>query len=374
VADEGVAIELLPAQQGDALWIEYGSAARPSRVLIDGGTPPTVAALRARISSLAPADRHFDLIVVTHVDTDHIGGMLRLMSDPSLGISTDDFWFNGWPQLPGNAKAELLGPIDGEILARQIERAKFPWNAAFGGGPVQVPDDPDAAMPSVTLPGGMRLTVLSPTSVQLASLKRKWRTVLREAGLDGTDLEAGLARAMRRKGVLSADVLGDDTIDVPRDAASLFTPDPAVANSTSIALLAEFGGKRALLTGDAWAPVLEAGIGRLLRQTQAERLRLDVLKVAHHGSKNNTSSSLLERIVTARYLFSSSGAIFHHPDRQAVSRAIVAGARGGVEVELCFNYRSVDNEAWADPGRQRRFRFRATYPEDGSDGHLRVEL
>jgi hypothetical protein len=35
-------IEMLPAQQGDALWIEYGDPAKPRLVLIDGGTKPTV--------------------------------------------------------------------------------------------------------------------------------------------------------------------------------------------------------------------------------------------------------------------------------------------------------------------------------------------
>ena len=40
-------IEMLPAQQGDALWIEYGSAAKPHRILVDGGTPPTVEQVRS---------------------------------------------------------------------------------------------------------------------------------------------------------------------------------------------------------------------------------------------------------------------------------------------------------------------------------------
>ena len=153
MADDLFSIEMFPAQQGDSLWIEYGSREHPNRVLIDGGTPPTIAAVRERINSLASDDRQFDLIAVTHIDTDHIGGMLKLMSDPSLGISTDDFWFNGWPQLPGTDREERLGPIDGEILQRLIDQASFPWNKSFNGEAAALPEAPDAPLQHVTLKG-----------------------------------------------------------------------------------------------------------------------------------------------------------------------------------------------------------------------------
>jgi beta-lactamase superfamily II metal-dependent hydrolase len=365
-------IEMLPAQQGDALWIEYGAADRPNRILIDGGTPPTAAALRARIGALPKSDRHFDLIAVTHIDTDHIGGMLKLISDTTLGLTADDFWFNGWPQLPGTSAEERLGPIDGEILQRLIQHARLPWNHAFGGGAAVVPVDAATPLLTWTAAGGMRLTVLSPSMPQLDDLKRDWRQVLSDAGLTGTNLDAGLARAMRQKGVTPADLLGDTGLDVAQDARSIFASDQAVANSTSIGLLAEFDGRRALLTGDAWAPVLEAGIVRLLSERQLAALPIDVLKVAHHGSKSNTSMDLLERLRCSRFMFSTNGAIFHHPDHQSVSRAIEsATSRAGNEPTLYFNYRSADNAVWDDAGLQRRYHYSATYPDPGADG-LRV--
>src|SRR5215510_8788689 len=88
-------IHFFPAQQGDAIWIEYGNAGKPSRILIDAGTPATAAAVRARIEGLPKDERHFDLLVVTHVDTDHIGGVLKLLSDLPEGTVFDDVWFNG---------------------------------------------------------------------------------------------------------------------------------------------------------------------------------------------------------------------------------------------------------------------------------------
>ena len=34
-------VEMLPARQGDCLWIEWGDAQHPYRALIDAGTPGT---------------------------------------------------------------------------------------------------------------------------------------------------------------------------------------------------------------------------------------------------------------------------------------------------------------------------------------------
>ena len=45
-------IEMLPAQHGDCLWIEYGDTSATHRWLVDCGTQPTAAELRRRVESL----------------------------------------------------------------------------------------------------------------------------------------------------------------------------------------------------------------------------------------------------------------------------------------------------------------------------------
>ena len=75
-------IEMLPAEFGDALWIEYGEGAKPDpvhRVLVDCGTKTVYPTLRERIRALDANDRHFELFVVTHIDVDHIGGVPVVM-------------------------------------------------------------------------------------------------------------------------------------------------------------------------------------------------------------------------------------------------------------------------------------------------------
>ena len=74
-------LEMLPAAHGDCLWIEYGDGKQTRRILIDGGPAHTYPALRARILHLPPDARRFELLVITHIDGDHIEGIVRLLQD-----------------------------------------------------------------------------------------------------------------------------------------------------------------------------------------------------------------------------------------------------------------------------------------------------
>jgi hypothetical protein len=213
-------VDMLAAEQGDALWIEYGDSRAPNRVLYDGGTAGTWPALRKRVAALPPDDRRFELLVVSHIDRDHIDGTLPLLEDDELGATFDDIWFNGYRHLP-DTPIQTLGPVEGERLTTLL--ADRTWNAAFDGKAVAVPADAGARLPKVTLAGGLRLTILSPDPEQLARLKPEWTPVIEAHGLDpavpataSPELPAGIEQ------------LGpDEEPDVDALGRSRFKPDSA---------------------------------------------------------------------------------------------------------------------------------------------------
>jgi hypothetical protein len=369
-------VDMLAAQQGDAVWIEYGAPGAVHRVLIDAGTPASAALVRARIERMPPEERRFELLVVTHIDTDHIGGVLKLLAERPAGLAFGDVWFNAWRHID-RAGSSVLGPIDGEILSAVLDRLGWPWNEAFEGRAVMVPAA--GPLPARRLPGGLSLTVLSPDESQLDRLRRRWRTVIRDAGLDPDDPDrwARLLDKMARKGVASS-ILGGGLPDVDALARSPFEPDTAVANGSTIALLAEFEGRSCLLTGDAFPDVMLASARRLARERGKSRLSVGALKVPHHGSRHNVSPDLLGIVATSQYLFSTSGAIFGHPDDEAVARVLAAGT--GPRTALHFNYPSAtlrDNYArikkrrapdWGDGRLARRFRYEARFAATEESG------
>jgi hypothetical protein len=116
-----------------------------------------------------------------------------------------------------------------------------------------------------------------------------------------------------------------------------------------------------LLLGDAHADVVTASLQRLLQARGLKRLAVGAMKLAHHGSKGNVSDELLALVDAPNFLFSTNGAIFRHPDDEAVQR-VIARAAPAVPT-LCFNYRSARNQAWELAARQAELGFATRYPQ-----------
>ena len=115
MAGEFMRIEMLAALHGDCLLVEYGDIRRTRRILIDSGPVGAYAALRGRLERLPKGDRRFELMVLSHVDTDHIEGLIKLFANPRpWPFVVRDVWFNGWRHL--EQAHGLLGGRQGEFF------------------------------------------------------------------------------------------------------------------------------------------------------------------------------------------------------------------------------------------------------------------
>ena len=330
-------------------------------MLVDGGTAGCYRMLKAAMQALPPPQRHIQLVIVTHIDVDHVDGIVALFEDDDRVCTVDDVWFNGYPHLPAPPRddsVEEFGPVSGERLSTALRRRRQTWNGTRPYGPsVVVPDS--GPLPQYKLPGGLKLTLLSPEAAQLQRLRPKWEEVVDRAGLNPRE------RPPRPSGPSNVESFG--RLDICRLANTTTPTDTAVANGTSIAVLAEYGRgsqKRSiLLAGDAHPDVLERSVVRICRQRRIDRLRVDVTKVPHHGSQGNVTRTLLERLDCSIYLFSTNGAYFRHPDQIAVARVI---EYGGARPELVFNYRTRHNRVWDNTTLMQRHDYRVRYPEGGS--------
>lgn len=347
-------IEMLPALHGDCLFIEYGDGSRPRRLLIDGGPIGAYDALEARVNAMPPGDRRIELVVMTHVDTDHAEGLVRLFANNPLPVNVQDVWFNGWKHLE---KAHgLLGANQGEFLSALLARRLRPeqWNGAFKGEAVVVNDnDP---LPEFVLEGGLKLTLLSPTPVTLDKMRKAWKAGI-GPGMKPGDLDAAWKKLGTRKAYLPGKGLLGSTPELDALLEKQFKVDQSEANGSAIAFLAELGDKSCLFLADAHHEVITASLKRLLKQRGQARLEVSAVKVAHHGSAGNVSDELLGLIESPRFLFSTNGAIFNHPDKEAVERII---ARSICQPPtLYFNYLSATTKPWQDTTLQKKLNYRA---------------
>lgn len=343
-------IEVLPAAFGDCLLVSCPVGKRAWRMLIDTGPDETYPTLRQRMLALPLVDghRHIDLLVVTHIDHDHIGAARLLLEDGPLALTFGDIWFNAPPQ------PRVRGVAEGQGLATLLGAGprSLPWNEAWSGGPVSTPAHGGGVqLGARNLP---RLTLLSPSPGELQRLYKVWARELERLRLRQRDHPGPTPPAARGR---------TDTLE---DLARRKTPeDQAVPNGSSIAFLLEHRGASALFCADAFPGVLGPALQSLAdRRGLKGPLPVDLIKLSHHGSRANTTQALLKRVQARHWVCSTNNRYFKHPDEEALARVIV----GAEAPTLWFNYDTPQNRRWDSAALKRKYGYRTHYPDPEHPG------
>lgn len=362
-----IKITMLPAKEGDCLVIAYGKNSRRRYMLIDTGRAWTYEnALRNHL--LANDILEIELLIITHVDRDHIDGMLNLMTDPTLNLQVNHIWFNTFDHLHGNKiqkklpsdDLEVFGAKMGETLSAQIIAKGWQWNRHFDGKAVAINED---LSNNIIRFGDIRLTLLSPDMEKLGYLIPKWEKECQDAGITpGSKI---------KDYVVPDDDLEDfGTIDIEALAEEEFPDDHSPANGSSIAFILEYKNRKMLLSGDAHPDLLikslkDAGV------SENNPIKLDAFKIPHHGSKYNITTPLLHMMTCDHYLISTNGNYFKHPDQEAMAKLIKFGT---TDSTICFNYETDQTKIWKNPNWQQKYKYKTNYPGDGQNGYLSLKL
>jgi hypothetical protein len=360
-------IEMLPAKQGDAIWVEYGNSKRTRRILIDAGPIDAYPEVEKKLMALPEGDKRVEAVIITHVDTDHIEGIIRLFAEKSGKwlILPEDIWFNGYAQL---IKSGTLGGREGDFLSALLQHRDFnSWNKKFGSNTLVVLPNKD--LPTTELEDGMKITLLSPDQAKLKKMAKKWLKDVDKHDLKAGDLEGAWEQFLDYSKLHPVNgILGGPGVIEENIRAQLKT-DQSEANGSCIAFLAEFEGKRCLFLADAHHSVITSSIKKLIPPGET-RLKVDAVKVSHHGSKNNISKALMDVIDAKHFLVSTNGAKFNHPDKPAITAIIQGSLQDPV---LWFNYTSDDNKIWKPDLHPELRPYAANYPDEGEEG-IALEL
>ncbi|MEU6277903.1 hypothetical protein ABZ871_36730 [Streptomyces populi] len=360
-----IVVEALRAEHGDCLWIEWDDGPRRRRMLIDGGPGRRDAlapGLADRFERQPVRERRFELVVSTHIDDDHITGLLPLMTAPPPGFTTKEVWFNADHHLGAD---DTLGVRAANELAALLRRKRLSWNTRAGGDAIVV--DEQKPLPTFPLQGGLTLTLLSPTRAGLRKLRKSWRRSDLVAQEPGDVL--GAAEDARL-----------DATSLPELAARPYRRDRSEANGSSIAFLAEHrDGSRVLFGADAHAETLVLSLRRLWH---GSGYPVALCKVPHHGSAHNVSPGLVRALDCRHWLFSTNGGRGHakrwtsgrstHPSPEAVARILAQGPQGardtgGAGTTFWFNHRSPSTLRYGGDS-LRSLGLRSEYPADGAEG------
>lgn len=355
-------LTMLPAADGDCLLLSYGDGDHVRHLLIDGGRSATYPSLKEKLTAIGKQGQKIELLVLTHIDADHIEGLLPLAADSKLPIEISEVWFNGFDQL---TTVKPMGPRQGDRFSDALRARGWKPNERFGGHTIAI----DAAMTkAIELPGELKITLLSPDSNRLVRMRDEWEDWRTEAAARAKEVDQCAKRAdgvqiMGRKPM-------PRTLDIDTLSGGKETLDSEAPNGSSIAFVADWKGKRVILTGDAH-PDLLAEVLRPMAQAEGGRYRADLLKVSHHGSTGNTTRELVKLIDCTRFAISTNGTRHGHPDPDAIAKLLKWAPEG--EKTLYFNYRQDRTVPWSGPTVRNSPQFVCQYPKTGN-GELAIPI
>lgn len=338
-----IKIKSYPAKNGDAFIVK--ASAFPFAMLIDGGYADTFHRyIKYDLAKLAISGYALNLAVATHVDSDHISGLLSFfksngtaqsptiipvhdvlhnsicsLATPTHGqtvIRRDDLALLQDIRLRGYRQSDAANSHESEISARQgnslaqlLRDGGYQWNTHNGTVPIG-----GNGIGNLSLPQG-QITIIGPNQARLDSLKEWWTSEIRRKGWVGSldNLDDAFEYLCSHEVVDPGEQL---LASSDADLAAAYVPDNSVTNGSSISLIVEIEGRRLLFLGDSWADDTVAALA-----ANGPSI-FDAVKIAHHGSARNTSLDLLKLVDSPHFFISTNGDTHNHPDL-AVLKAIV---------------------------------------------------
>jgi beta-lactamase superfamily II metal-dependent hydrolase len=234
-------------------------------VLVDGGRPSdgerVVDFIQARYGT-----SYIDLVVSTHPDDDHIGGLTAVLEQMSVGVllihRPAQYGYGGADEVKASEVEALiqLAENQGSVVIQPFAGQRYFGNALTVAGPSE-------AFYLDCLPSqrGFGQSV-SKAVRMLESAARNLRAKLVARSTDPGERE-----------------LSDNGGTSPR-------------NNTSVILDLRVEGTRVLFTGDAGAPALTEASERLQAWGLVDRWP-DAFDIPHHGSRHNLTSDVLDSLI-----------------------------------------------------------------------------
>ncbi len=320
-------IQFLQASHGDAIWISYhDDKAIPRNIIIDGGPTATYGEkdkkgkiapgiLSETINHIRNSGQKIDLLILTHVDNDHIQGLIAWFEDDLKATALiEKVWFNSGklifeyfkvPDIIDNhiqlssADETDTAIKEGVTFEKVIKDAKI-WDEKIikQGCTIDLLD--------------VSFKIISPDDDGLKALLHKWEKKSPESLTAGAkDYNTSLQ-----------DHIKTDKYD----------KDRSVHNGSSIAFVLTYKKKNMLFLADAHPDKAIGGLTHF-EYTKEQPIVCEFVKVSHHGSKYNTNCELLELIDSPIYVISSDGSE-RSPYKQCLARLINAKKKLGIY----FNY------------------------------------
>lgn len=330
-----VQIKFLKAQNGDSFLISFkDDMGNPRNILIDGGTDATFhdggnnlyGELKLEIDLIRARNEYIDLLILTHIDNDHICGVLKWFEmDKKAPELIKNIWFNS-----GKLIAEYLREPENPDLSIGLKIFKTTETGVneaieFENYLIKMKIwERKIILKNQNINDfGVQIKILSPDNNQLRKLLKEYKKVTGDT-LYTTGKEKDW------------DIHLNSFIEEESKPAYKFKEDSSPKNGSSITFIITIQNLRFLFLGDSHP----SGIANSLREcrySEENPLEVEIIKISHHGSKSNTNNELLKLIKTNNYLISTDSSGNNHPNKRTLARIV----HNNPNAIFHFNYKYV---------------------------------
>jgi len=360
-----IKITMLPAKAGDCILIEF--LKENYHILIDGGYADTYYNyLKDILADLSAKGKRIQLLVITHIDADHIRGIQAFLrengdADNPVIIGVDEVWYNAFSQIETEPKQQgsvsgylrmalqgkaLQGNINsksgshdisvtqGNTVAELLLGHGYHWNERFMGRAVCTEN-----VETVMLSDKIRCNLLNPGKEELNQLVNYWISdmkrnirnfkiyddVLYNAAFEGSLVNISTEEHEREiKNISSSGIQSSDyrKINIVEWETRI---DHSITNRSSISFLLQYDDITLLFPGDCPIQLFQEKLPKYI----------DVVKLPHHGSWANISREFIKNTSVSYYLLSTDGEKYGHPS-PSVIRSIMDEAP--IPAKIIKNY------------------------------------
>ncbi len=290
-------IEILQAGTGDSIWVSHNK----KNIVIDGGK--STSAIKDRYNKM-PKDEVIDLLVVTHIDSDHIAGIITLVKHMKGNGETHrlkQVWFN----FPKKEETNEYSVDEGnELTSLLLEIDGLCWN----NNTFELLDHTIAV-------GDIKLHILAPDHDVADEYKPKDPD---ELGVRLDDWHIDLKTLI--------DNVDDDDVD------------EGGPNSQSIIILIECEDKKLLLPGDSTPEELCDAL-QYYNKINGAPLELNFMKLPHHGSTRNITKNILDEVICSNFIISTKkNKKYYFPNKETIAKLIRYRKSDDKKINIYFNY------------------------------------
>lgn len=344
-------INIYPAREGDALLVRLGDD--EINLIIDMGYDITYQNyIKKDLQLLSAKRKKIDLMVITHVDQDHILGAINFLEENNKKdkiIDVKEVWFNSFRHLQFEkinknldqdeirvlnlicnqnkyrTKTDGLHDItieQGNTLSKLLYEGTYNWNSSFNNEAVL----DKGGIDSIKISDEVSIILISPTIEKLNPLAKKWKNKLESEKYgftinDNEIFDEAFELFIKENEIeyINQNISKEENI-VFNQLVQIDEKDTSLTNGSSIAFILGYKELKILFLGDAHEDIIFNKLSELKNKNYA--LKFDLIKVSHHGSNKNISNRLLEIIECDKFLISTDGTHHKHPDLATIAKII----------------------------------------------------